>query len=134
VIIGRPVALVTPKCAHHLEAPLERAAREARQAGYTLPAEIVELLSDVRRLAHIHRGQVSEVTDVATDALADAPVSDGTVGVAEVVALSAEVGLAITASGVRDAARLRRLVGSRIDGVWRFATEAVDTWIESRKQ
>lgn len=128
MIISSPVALVTPKLAHHLERTLHDAAAKAQRDGFTLPPEVTEHLADVRRLAELYRQQVTDATDANVSRIADVPPLRHMLS-------TWEVGLRVGISphGVRDAARRGLVPAQRVANRYEFDETDVTEWLAKRQ-
>lgn|GEM_PF-5775904 len=123
MIVREPVALVTPRLAHHIERALWEAAQRARLEGYVLPEEVVRFLHEVRELAERYRGTVPEGCDAgvtAPDAAAP-PRRMLDTGMAGSLA-------GVSRHAVAAAARRGRLPGQHIGGRWLFDEADVLEW------
>ena len=127
MILASPVALVTPKLAHHLERPLHDAAARAQRDGFDLPAEVGEFLADVRRLAELHRRKVTDATDANVSESADVSPKPRKLDARVVGELAG-----VSRHGVADAARCGRLPGRRIGNRWEFDEIDVHEWLAKR--
>jgi hypothetical protein len=136
VIVAGPVALVTPKLAHAIEAPLGRAVEKARRDGVRLDEDVLALMRDVRHLAELYRrGVTGRVTDAnrSSDAASDAG-SEVEPGSRTLDSMEVSARAGISAHGVTEAARRGRLVGRRVEGRWTFSPEAVELWLRDRER
>lgn len=131
MIVRAPVALVTPRLAHLLEAPLHRLAERARREGVRLDPDVAAFLRDVRVLAGEYRRDLTAgltdatcAGDAASDLSDDVDAGERTLSSMQVAEMAQ-----ISAHGVAEAARRGRLTGRRVDGAWRFRTVDVDAWL-----
>lgn len=123
-------ALVSPKCAHHLERVLHDTAAQARRDGYALPDEVVELLRDVRHLAGQYRSQVcSDASDADVTGLSDAEAGSSTLTTWEI---AAQVGL--SRHGAAEALRRGVLAGRKVAGRWVADEVDVIEWMSGRRE
>ena len=129
VILSSPVALVTPKLAHHLERALHDMAAKAQRDGFTLPPEVTEHLADVRRLAELYRRQVTDATDANVSRIADVPPLRRMLSTEVVGELAG-----ITPHGVRDAARRGVIPAQRVGNRYEFDEIDVTEWLAKRQE
>lgn len=122
-------AVVSPKCAHHIERVLHDAAVKARRDGYLLPPEVTELLEDVRRLAALYRRQVSDASEVDLTEIGEV-VPDRRMLTSEMVGKLA----GISAHGVAEAARRKQIPAQLVNRRYEFDSTDVAAWLATHKE
>ena len=127
MILTGPVALLTPKTAHHIERLLHAEAQRARRDGFLLPDEVVKLLADVRSLAEHHRRQVTDATDADVSPPASVDPEKVTMSAMEISEMAG-----IKRHTVADAIRRGRLPAHKSGRLWKVDTTDALTWLDAR--